>query len=793
MKNLLVLCSAVLIASVFASPVLAETADWSGWGGPNGDFSTSTDPGLATEWGSEGPKILWRQSLGDHGHSSIVVTDNVLFTSFRRGEQDVTRAVDVTFGEILWETAVDAVMPDNHQGDFGPGPHSTPLVSGDLVIAATASVRIVAFNRTTGEIRWQRDLLAEEGVRFPPRGYGPSPLAWKNLVIVNGGGDGQGVMALDRMTGATVWKAVDGGGGYSSPVLMTLDGVEQVVVALGPKRAGVDPESGTVLWELDLPESAGPTMSTQVQVGADRFFTSCAYGDGSRLIAVSRQAGDWQAEVVWYTRKMRIMHGTVASIDGFIYGSSGDFGPAFLAAVDLENGDVTFRQRGFAKANVERVGDRVLILDEDGVLAIGQPSPTGIEILAEHQVLTGVSWSAPALVGTTLLVRNRSELMAIDLAAYSGRSGSGSGDLHTETSAPAGFDRTVDGLTLEVPPSLLGPTSLPYYVFPFEDAQVVVHSDAALQRNRFVSENTVGFLVAPFDFDSEESLSRPLLGGALRIPINGLSGGSGFLRQQLFGADGLNTSEHPEIVVTFLDASDVSVVETDNADRHEFDLTARVRVEANGRDFELEVPVHLKFVAASMEAMNRYPGDHAVVTTTFEMSASQLGVEVPPFLSVILSDALEVEVYLGLTTVPPGKTLNPAVSQELANATSRYGVLARDLGDDVAAYQHIEAALKEFANDADGLEQLSVTIMTAPGVERRNLGQALRAATRASDLTSGADPMKLSTLARVLFERGDVGEAVATQRRALELLAAEAPQRSALETNLNRYLSAQGG
>jgi hypothetical protein len=109
------------------------------------------------------------------------------------------------------------------------------------------------------------------------------------------------------------------------------------------------------------------------------------------------------------------MHQTAAVFGDLIYGSSGDFGPAFLAAMNLRTGELAFRQRGFAKANLMRVGDHVLILDEDGKLALGKPKSDGIEILAEAEVLEGTSWTVPTLVGTTLFVRNHREIVALQL------------------------------------------------------------------------------------------------------------------------------------------------------------------------------------------------------------------------------------------------------------------------------------------------------------------------------------------------------------------------------------------
>ena len=414
------LAATVWLGAIGAASAATETADWPQWGGPGRNFVLS-DRGLATVWPESGPSVLWRRALGDHGHSAIVAESGRLYTSYRRGELDVVVAIDAATGATLWEQSYASPLHESYNTEFGPGPHSTPALGADLVFTVSSTLDVTAWDKTTGERRWARDLMAE--LEWSPmfRGYGSSPLLWRDLVILNAGGQGQGVVALRQRDGSVAWRALDTRGGYSSPVLMTLDGVEQVVIAHGTTRAGLDPATGKVHWRLDLPEHASTTMSTQLQIGDDRIFGSSAYADGSRMLRVARSAdGAWSAEEIWYSRGMRIMHGTVAPFDELVYGSSGDFGPAFLAALRLADGELAFRQRGFAKANVMRVGDHVLILDEDGVLALGDPGPKAIEILARAQVLDGVSWTAPTLVGSTLFVRNRTEMVALDLGRPAG-------------------------------------------------------------------------------------------------------------------------------------------------------------------------------------------------------------------------------------------------------------------------------------------------------------------------------------------------------------------------------------
>jgi len=400
-----------LVALLTAHPAGAQ---WAQWGGPTRDFVVSVD-GLADSWPEGGPPEIWRRPLGTHGHSAILVEGGLLYTAYRDGEDDVLLAADPETGETRWEHRDAAPLPSNFNDQFGPGPHSTPLVVNGRLFAISSTLVMTALDAVEGTLLWQRNLAAEMGATTAGRGYGASPLAWEGLLITYVGGVGQAVVAFDQTDGEVVWKALDAPRNYSSPVLAEIDGVEQVVITLGGKRAGLVPVDGSVLWEIGFPETALTTFST-VSVHGNRIFSSSAYADGSRLIEVTRAGDAWSAKELWYTRKMRVMHGAFVPFGDLIYGSSGDFGPTFLAALRLEDGELAFRARGFAKANVMRIADdRALILDEDGVLVLAEPSADGMKILASAKVLDGVSWTVPTVVGTRVYVRNRTEMAALEL------------------------------------------------------------------------------------------------------------------------------------------------------------------------------------------------------------------------------------------------------------------------------------------------------------------------------------------------------------------------------------------
>ena len=390
-------------------------------GRPHRDFSCEA-AGLAEKWPEAGPHELWSREIGT-GHSSILVDGDTLYTMCRRDDKDAILALSAKTGETLWETTYDAPTKPDMQLEFGPGPHSTPLVVGDRLFAVGAMAQFHCLDKKTGKILWSHDLMEELGTSHLGRGYGSSPIAYKDTVILVVGPrrpseSAAGVAAFKQDTGEIVWKATGFGGGYASPILVEFNGEEHLIVAIGADRAGLDPATGKVKWSTKVDVQSFGIMATPIWIPPDRLFCSAGYGGGSRLFKLSVKDGEYAIEELWFYRKMQVVHGTMARIGDVIYGSShGSFGPAFLMGIDLESGKPLWRQRGLAKANVLYADGKLIILDECGMLALATVAPEGVEIHSQAKVLERLSWTAPTLVGTRLFLRDNRTIKALDLSA----------------------------------------------------------------------------------------------------------------------------------------------------------------------------------------------------------------------------------------------------------------------------------------------------------------------------------------------------------------------------------------
>jgi outer membrane protein assembly factor BamB len=415
----LMLLTALAVAP--ATTIAQTNPSWMQWGGPRRDFM-SDSKGLASAWPASGPKKLWTRTLGE-GHSSVLVENGRLYTMYRlitrqpiEAHEEVVAALDAANGKTLWEFKYDAPRR-GIQFDQGLGPHSTPLIVGNRVFAVSSRSELFALDKATGKRIWSHDLVKEFGAPLTARGYSGSPILHNNTIIVTMGGPNQAVAAFDQASGKLVWK-----GGYfvwapASPILIEVDKQPQLVVFGGDIVVGMDPANGRELWNVPHKTDWGLNISTPVWVADQHLLlVSSAYGVGTRAIELRQAGGKTTVAEKWHTQRMRVHIGTILRLGEHAYASSGDFGPAFISAIDLKSGQIAWQDRSFARAQLLYADGKVIVLDEDGVLGLATVSPQGLKVLAKASVLQHLAWTPPTLVGTTLYVRDRQTISAFDLS-----------------------------------------------------------------------------------------------------------------------------------------------------------------------------------------------------------------------------------------------------------------------------------------------------------------------------------------------------------------------------------------
>ena len=390
-----------------------QTTDWTQWGGPHRNFKADVT-GLAATWPATGPKRLWTRELGD-GYSAIAAEGGKLYTMYRSGEQDVVVAMDAATGKTVWEYRYAAPFNWKYELEQGPGPRAMPLVVGNEVFTAGATGKFHCLNKLNGKVIWSHDLVEEFQGTVKPRGYSSSPIAYKDTVIMMVGGAGHAIVAFNQKDGKVVWKKQDFENSYSSPLLIKVDGQDQLVAFMYGEIVGVDPNNGELLWSNPHPTESGVNVTMPVWGEDNLLFCSSGYDGGSRVLKLTRNGNKTVVEQVWVSKLMRVHFGNAIRIGDYVYAASGGFGPAPFTAVDVKTGQVVWRNRTLARASAVLADGRFILLDEDGNLALATPTTEGLTIHSKVALLDTYAWTVPTLAGTTLYVRDRKNIMALDL------------------------------------------------------------------------------------------------------------------------------------------------------------------------------------------------------------------------------------------------------------------------------------------------------------------------------------------------------------------------------------------
>jgi outer membrane protein assembly factor BamB len=391
---------------------IASTLYWTDFRGPNRDGNYRDGP-IVADWPAEGLRPIWKQPVGG-GYASFVVADGRAFTIEQRGPQEVVAAYDVPTGRELWTNAWTAEFRETMGGD---GPRATPTWNDGLLYALGATGELRALDDASGRLVWRTNILTDNGANNLAWGMAAAPLVVDDVVIVlPGGPNGRSVVGYNRATGRRVWSALSDQQAYASPMLVTLNGVRQLLVFSATRLMGLSPVDGTLLWEYPFPTYNGINASQPLVVGGNRVFISASYGAGAAMLELSRGAsGGFTVREVWRNNRMKNRFSSSVLKDGIIYGLD----EAILAAVDTETGELKWKGGRYGYGQVLLADDNLIVLTEDGDLALVRATPERHEELARFPVLEGKTWNVPALAGGYLLVRNLAEMAAFDLRSTS--------------------------------------------------------------------------------------------------------------------------------------------------------------------------------------------------------------------------------------------------------------------------------------------------------------------------------------------------------------------------------------
>ena len=384
-----------------------STGYWPDFRGRNRD-GRYDGAAIRTDWPREGLAPMWRQPIG-LGYASFVAADGRAFTIEQRRGEEVVAAYDVDTGRQLWTNGWTGEFIEYLGGD---GPRATPTYHEGRLYALGALGELRCLDARTGALVWRRNILADGGASNLDWGMSAAPLIVDDKVIVLPGGPrGKSVAAYDKATGELLWMSLDDQQAYTSPMLVTLAGVRQILVVSATRAAGLTVDEGRLLWEYPWATQDGINAAQPLLLGDNRVFLSAGYGHGAAVFEVARAADSFSTRTIWQNTRMKNKFTSSVLHQGYIYGLD----EAILACLDALTGKLRWKGGRYGYGQVLLVGDHLLVLTEDGDLALVRATSERYDEVANSPAIDGKTWNHPIITGGRLIVRNLREMAAFDL------------------------------------------------------------------------------------------------------------------------------------------------------------------------------------------------------------------------------------------------------------------------------------------------------------------------------------------------------------------------------------------
>lgn len=420
---------AALAALTLTAPVPKvgpEGAEWPTFRGAN---HAGVSGETMADW-SGGPKLAWQKSdaadIGAGYGSPAVAGGKVYFFGSDSAKQTGTEFVtclNASDGKAVWQTKLTTSAGRYNDG-WGGGPRCTPTVDDGMVYVLGATGDLAALTADKGEVKWTKNLVKDFGGAIPTWGYSESvTVDGDNLICTPG--NKNGLVCLNKKTGATVWECKDltDGAGYSSVVVAEVGGVKQYITQTMKSGVGVRAKDGKLLWQVGEIGRRTAVIPTPVVTDDGHVFFTAGYGAGCECFKLSKDGDGTKAEKVYSKNKeVANHHGGVVRFGDHIYGHSDSNG---WVCFDFKKGEVVWKDKGVGKGSCTGVGDSLICYSEGtGKVARLKVSEAKYEELGSFTIPAtskirpnqGKVWAHPVVSGGKLYLRDYELLYVYDVS-----------------------------------------------------------------------------------------------------------------------------------------------------------------------------------------------------------------------------------------------------------------------------------------------------------------------------------------------------------------------------------------
>jgi outer membrane protein assembly factor BamB len=428
----------LILALLRTSAVAQASFDWPQWQGPDRN-AISKERGLLQIWPENGPLLAWKAKGIGSGVGGVAISKGRIYTTGDLDGEAWGFALKEANGELIWKARI------GRDGEIGtmqspPGPRGTPTVDGDRLYILSQFGELVCYT-TEGKEVWRTDLVKNHGGIVPAFGYAESVLVDGEKLICSPGAPDAALVALNKMTGKTIWRSQvptrggassggpvgriigprnrgpESGANYASMIAIDFEGQRQYVQFTAKTIGGFSASNGKLLWQYD-PLAAHITCSTPIyQDGL--VFGSSVYEGGGGAVKLSKSAdGKVKATKVYFTNHMRNHHGGMIVVDGALYGSAGGNEGGFLVCLDFKTGQVLWRERRAPKGSLALADGRLYLRAESGAMILIEPNREKyIERgrFEQPERAREQAWTHPVIANGKLYVRDQDLLLCYDV------------------------------------------------------------------------------------------------------------------------------------------------------------------------------------------------------------------------------------------------------------------------------------------------------------------------------------------------------------------------------------------
>jgi len=404
----------------------ASTYDWPQWRGPERN-GISKERGLLKEWPAGGPKLLWQvNDIGDGFSTPAVVGSRIYLMSNRGLENEFVQALSTQDGKVVWTTRVGNVgNPD--QNPRYPKARSTPTVDGDLIYALSSDGDLACLEAKSGRIRWQKSLRKDFGGQPHEWAYAESPLVDGDVVVVTPGGAQATMVALNKKTGAVIWKSAIPDGdpaGYASAIVVQGGGRKQYVQFLSGGLVGVDARTGQFLWRYK--EVVKGPAQVFTPIARDGYVYAGALSVGGGLVHLKAAGNGVVAEQVYFERGLPNGFGVAVLVGDYLYGF--EPGQQQMVAVEFATGKVRWKAESLGRASVTYADGLLYVHAWKGDIGLVEATPEGYREKGRFTPpaqtkpkppgpYSDTSYAHPLIANGRLYIRDLETLWAYDIKA----------------------------------------------------------------------------------------------------------------------------------------------------------------------------------------------------------------------------------------------------------------------------------------------------------------------------------------------------------------------------------------